>query len=109
MMMDPQKLYIFSKKATTPPKQLLRVAFTHFLSSNPPVCQNWGKGRGGGGGGQANLGTARILRAFCTVTPPLLSLNKSSNPLVVAHRLYHDPESVHADNMGCFELPSRDG
>ena len=26
---------------------LSRVAFTHFLSPNSPVCQDWGEGRGG--------------------------------------------------------------
>ena len=25
-------------------RQLSRVAFTHFLTSNPPMCQNWGAG-----------------------------------------------------------------
>ena len=34
------------------------------LSSYPPECKDWGTGRGG----QANLGNARILRAFDTVT-----------------------------------------
>ena len=45
---------------------LSRVAFTHFFSSNLPVCQDWGKGWGG----QANPGNARILSACDTVTPP---------------------------------------
>ena len=38
------------------------------LSSNPPECQDWGKG----GGDQANLDNARILMSFGTATPPLL-------------------------------------
>ena len=46
-------------------RQLSPVEFTHFLSSNPPVCQNWGAGRGG----QANFGNAKILRAPVTPTP----------------------------------------
>ena len=45
-----------------------RVAFTRFLSWNPPECQDWGAGRGG----QANLGNARIFTASVTATPPLL-------------------------------------
>ena len=48
-------------------RQLSRVEFTHFLSWNPPECQDWGAGRGG----QAKLGNARIFTAFVTATPPL--------------------------------------
>ena len=40
------------------------------MSSNPPECQDWGKG-GKGGGGQANLGNARIFKALSSATPPL--------------------------------------
>ena len=37
------------------------------LSSNPPECQDWGKG----GGGQANFGNAKIFPGPVTPTPPL--------------------------------------
>ena len=43
-------------------RQLSRVEFTHFLTWNPPECQDWGAGRGG----QTNLGNARILRVIGT-------------------------------------------
>ena len=46
-------------------RQLSRVAFTHFLSSNPPVCKK-------GGGDQANFGNAMILRAPVIAIHPLL-------------------------------------
>ena len=59
---------IFTPKICSFRHQLLLVAFTHFLSSNPPECQDWGAVPVG----QANLGNARILRAFVTATPPLL-------------------------------------
>ena len=92
MITFPKKRYYFSSKSeyshstsihfprngfSPPPKHvnlrtfhwLSRVAFTHFLSSNPPGCQNW---RGGGAGvGQANF---QILRA------PVLSICPSLHP-----------------------------
>ena len=37
------------------------------LSSNPPECQDWGKG----GGGKSNLGNTKIFTAPSSVTPPL--------------------------------------
>ena len=46
-------------------RQLTQIAFTRFLSWNPPECQDWGAGRGG----QANLGNARIFTVFVTATP----------------------------------------
>ena len=37
---------IFTPKICLFRHQLLLVAFTHFLLSNPPECQDWGAGRG---------------------------------------------------------------
>ena len=47
--------------------KISRVAFTRFWRQ---IHQSARIGGRGGGGGQANLFNARILRAFCTSTPP---------------------------------------
>ena len=45
--------------------QLLRVAFTHFLSSNPPECQDWGAG------GSSQSWQCQDSESFCYSHPSL--------------------------------------
>ena len=64
------------------------------LSSNPPECQVWGKG----GGDQANLGNAKILRAYGQVTPPLIVLVTLRIKHVISSKLLYTsphPETIH--------------